>query len=158
VIVGNRLGQIAKEDVDLSRHPVVKVRRQLYHGEERAPKSRAGRRDVPLTPSMRDTLLRLRGKRYGGPTAPVWATQRGRPLDCHNLRTRVLRPVITELDLVDDDGKPWVGFHAFRHICASLLFAAGRDILQVQGWLGHAKPSWTLRSRGTLLLTSPHAG
>jgi integrase len=64
----------------------------------------------------------------------------GQPLDAHNLRTRVLRPVVADL------GLPWVGFHSFRHTCASLLFAHGKDIKQVQTWLRHADPGFTLRT------------
>jgi integrase len=37
-----------------------------------------------------------------------------------------------------------VSFHTFRHTCASLLFDAGRNIKQVQEWLGHADPGFTL--------------
>jgi integrase len=36
-------------------------------------------------------------------------------------------------------------FHTFRHTCASLLFAAGKSPKQVQGWLGHTDPAFTLR-------------
>jgi hypothetical protein len=43
-------------------------------------------------------------------------------------------------------GLPWVSFHAFRHTCASLLFADGKNIKQVQVWLGHADPGFTLRT------------
>jgi Phage integrase family len=39
-----------------------------------------------------------------------------------------------------------VGFHAFRHTCASLLFEAGRNVKQVSAWLGHADPGFTLRT------------
>lgn len=39
-----------------------------------------------------------------------------------------------------------VSFHTFRHTCASLLFDAGRNIKQVQEWLGHADPGFTLRT------------
>jgi integrase len=39
-----------------------------------------------------------------------------------------------------------VTFHTFRHICASLLFEEGRNIKQVQGWLGHADSGLTLRT------------
>ena len=39
---------------------------------------------------------------------------------------------------------PWVGFHSFRHTCATLLFAEGRNVKQVQRWLGHHSPSFTL--------------
>ena len=38
----------------------------------------------------------------------------------------------------------WVGFHTFRHTCASLLFAEGRNAVQVQRWLGHHSPAFTL--------------
>ncbi len=36
--------------------------------------------------------------------------------------------------------------HTFRHTCASLLFAAGRDVKQVSAWLGHADAAFTLRT------------
>jgi integrase len=39
-----------------------------------------------------------------------------------------------------------VGFHTFRHTCASLLFDQGRNVKQVAEWLGHADPSFTLRT------------
>jgi len=32
----------------------------------------------------------------------------------------------------------------FRPTCASLLFDRGRNVVQVQRWLGHHKPSFTL--------------
>jgi hypothetical protein len=38
----------------------------------------------------------------------------------------------------------WVGFHTFRHTCATLLFRNGWNAVQVQRWLGHHKPSFTL--------------
>ncbi len=37
-----------------------------------------------------------------------------------------------------------IGFHTFRHTCASLLFDAGRNIKQIQEWLGHHDPGFTL--------------
>jgi integrase len=39
-----------------------------------------------------------------------------------------------------------VTFHTFRHTCASLLFEQGRNVRQVADWLGHADPSFTLRT------------
>jgi hypothetical protein len=41
---------------------------------------------------------------------------------------------------------PWAGFHTFRHTCASLLFAAGKNVKQVQEWLGHHDAAFTLRT------------
>jgi integrase len=34
--------------------------------------------------------------------------------------------------------------HTLRHTCASILFAEGRNAVQVQRWLGHHSPSFTL--------------
>jgi hypothetical protein len=50
-----------------------------------------------------------------------------------------------------DKPAPWVSFHTFRHTCASLLFAEGKNVKQVQEWLGHADPGFTLRTYGHLL-------
>ena len=36
--------------------------------------------------------------------------------------------------------------HSFRHTCASLLFSQGRNVKQVQRWLGHHSPSFTLET------------
>jgi integrase len=43
-------------------------------------------------------------------------------------------------------GVPWVGFHTFRHTCASVLFDNGKNIKQVSVWLGHDDPAFTLRT------------
>ena len=46
---------------------------------------------------------------------------------------------------------PWVTLHTFRHTCASLLFAppeyggGGKNAKQVQEWLGHHSPAYTLK-------------
>jgi integrase len=36
------------------------------------------------------------------------------------------------------------GFHTFRHTVASRLFEEGRNVVQVQRWLGHHSASFTL--------------
>ena len=50
----------------------------------------------------------------------------------------MLRPACEEA------GVEWAGFHTFRHTVASRLFAHGRNVVQVQRWLGHHSPSFTL--------------
>jgi integrase len=37
-----------------------------------------------------------------------------------------------------------VGFHTFRHTCATRLFNSGLNAKQVQGWLGHHSAAFTL--------------
>lgn len=95
---------------------------------------------------MARTLREMRAKGYEGDGAPVFASKVGTPLSAHNVRHRVLRPTVKAL------GLEWVGFHTFRHTCASVLFQSrdqgggGKDVKQVQEWLGHADPGFTLRT------------
>jgi integrase len=51
---------------------------------------------------------------------------------------RVLKPAARKA------GIPWAGFHTFRHTCATLLFRYGLNAKQVQIWLGHHSPAFTL--------------
>jgi integrase len=60
------------------------------------------------------------------------------PLHGSNLRTRAFKPA------AEAAGVPWAGFHTLRHTCATRLFAEGRNVKQVQLWLGHHAPSFTL--------------
>jgi integrase len=109
---------------------------------------------------MTARLLARRRDHYGGPAGPVFATATGTPLTPSNVYSRVLAPAAIAVGLYvevevapkDDGAEPkmrkrsTVSFHTFRHTCASLLFDAGRNIKQVQEWLGHADPGFTLRT------------
>ena len=119
--------------------PHVHVKRACVRGRMGPPKSRYGRRKVPLG----DTLVeRLRAHRSASEWARdddlVFAATNGRPLDYSNTRRDVLGPTAAEA------GVPWIGMHTFRHTCATRLFADGRNAVQVQRWLGHHSPAFTL--------------
>lgn len=94
---------------------------------------------------MVSTLRTIRAEAYRADDAPVFATRSGTPLNVHNVRHRILQPAVRAL------GLEWVGFHTFRHTCASLLFAGGKDVKQIQQWLGHADPGFTLKTYVHLL-------
>lgn len=121
-------------------YPHVKVRRALVKGRMGAPKSKQGRRDVPLEHSLVLALRELRkGSEWGGgEDQPVFAAGNGSPLNPGNVFGRVLKPTAEEA------GVPWVGLHTFRHTCASMLFDEGRNAKQVQRWLGHHSAAFTL--------------
>jgi integrase len=134
-------------------HPHVEVRRALVKGRIQPPKSRHGRRDVPLDASVvRELRTHLASDESATADAAVFTSAVGGLLDADNLRSRVLKPVAQEI------GAPWIGFHSLRHTCASLLFARGCNAVQVQRWLGHHSPSFTLDTYVHLLderLTDP---
>jgi integrase len=54
--------------------------------------------------------------------------------------SRVLKPAAREAGVGD-----WVGFHTFRHTCATVLFRSGWNAAQVCRRLGHSDPGFTLR-------------
>ncbi len=133
------------QDVDLGRGR-VRVRRRDYRGSVQAPKSRFGRREIPLTPGMAHELWEHR-KALGrsGDNDPVFQTSRGTGVRRENLFRRVLKPAAEEA------GVPWAGFHTLRHTCATLLFRHGANAKQVQLWLGHHSPAFTMATYVHLL-------
>lgn len=126
-------------DLDLGEEPTVHVRRRYFRGQLGQPKSRNSIRKVPLSPSTTEKLRALRDAREGQPPDLVFPSTDGGYLDPHNLRSRVIRPAARAAGI----GR--VSPHMFRHTCASLLFEHGRNIKQVQEWLGHHDASITLR-------------
>ena len=125
------------DDVDFEQRR-LHVRRRLYHGID-APKSRYGRRAIPLSPRMLISLADLRrSSTYHDEGEPVFATRAGTPLDYANLYRRVFKPAARRA------GVPWAGLHTLRHTCATTLFRNGLNAKQVQLWLGHHSPAFTL--------------
>jgi integrase len=119
--------------------PAVQVRRAYVKGTFKPPKSRYGRRAVPIDFALVRALRKARLS--AEPTSErdlVFASERGTPLDYGNLHRRVFKPVAEEA------GVPWAAWHTLRHTCASRLFAQGRNAVQVQRWLGHHSPAFTL--------------
>lgn len=103
------------------------------------PKSKHGKRDIPITLLLAD---KLRTRRVSGEWSEdddlVFSATNGEPLRHGNVRRRVLEPAAEEADL------SWVGFHTFRHTCASILFESGRNPKQISRWLGHHAASFTV--------------
>jgi integrase len=113
----------------------LRVRRRRGEGLVIGPlKSRHSKRDVPVPRDLADRLLALGTTQDG----LVFCSATGSVLDPDNLATRVLAPACAAA------GVAWAGFHTFRHTVASRLFAEGRNVVQVQRWLGHHSPSFTL--------------
>ncbi len=119
--------------------PHVKVRRAYVKGRMGPPKSKHGKRQVPIDlPLVSELRERRKVSEWPGDDDLVFPAANGEPLRQENVRRRVLEPTAQEA------GVPWAAFHAFRHTCATRLFADGRNAVQVQRWLGHHSPAFTL--------------
>lgn len=144
-------------DLDLEGdHPAVHIRRAIVprlgrkDGESpwriKPPKSRYGKRSIPLSrPLIRELRAHHAQTEWPGADDLVFGATNGEPLRNTNMRRRVLIPAARKA------GVPWAGFHALRHTCASLLFAAGRNPKQVQQFLGHHSAAFTLDTYAHLL-------
>lgn len=127
-------------DLELSgSEPSVKIRRAYVRGRFGPPKSKYGKRAIPIDHEL-VSELRARRKAAEWPDDDhlVFPATNGEPLRQENVRRRALNPAAEEA------GVPWAGFHTFRHTCATRLFADGRNAVQVQRWLGHHSPGFTL--------------
>jgi integrase len=138
---GLRIGELLAltwGDVDLGQNR-IHVRRRTYRGKLAPPKSRYGRRTVPVTADLARALWQThRASRYALDADPVFPSTTGGRLDPGNLHGRVLKPAARAAKV------EWVGFHTLRHTCATELFRRGLNAKQVQVWLGHHSPAFTL--------------
>ena len=110
-----------------------------------SPKSRAGRRVVPLTPGI---VRELRRHRLGAPSNEhglVFASSVGTPIDPRNLVTawhRTLRAA----------GVRMLAFHSLRHTAVSLMIAhEGLNPKQLSSVIGHASIQLTYDTYGHLM-------
>ena len=128
----------------------MRVRRRWYRGTFAAPKSRYGRRDVPLPPRLAQDLWNAR-KEAGADDARLVFPAR----TVSHWRSRARIRAIEPPEAAGPLGKP---AHVW-HTCATLLFRAGANAKQVQLWLGHHSPAFTLATYVHLLPSDlPDAG
>jgi integrase len=119
--------------------PHVQVRRSVTKGRVEPPKTRHGRRDVPLHPTLVSALRQRRmDAERPEPDALVFPSRADTFIHVENLRNRVLNPALEEV------GAAWAVLHTFRHTCASILFERGANVVRVSRWLGHGSPAFTL--------------
>jgi len=131
--------------------PEVCVRRAIVKGRVEPPKTKHGRRDVRLPPSLVHKLRsHLAAQGDLDSTAPAFPNGAGEVLCPDNLRRRVLKP------LVEEAGAPWAAFHTFRHTFASIHLREGTNLLQLSRALGHHSAAFTL-TRYTHLLPGDEA-
>ena len=138
--------------VDLDRK-VIEVREALEftkaHGIRfKAPKSKAGRRDITLPDILASALrdyrkaqLELRLKLGAGKLQNddlLFTDIDGGPINPNALS-------VAWLNFAKRIGMPDITFHALRHTHASQLIDQGVDIVTISKRLGHAKPDITLR-------------
>jgi integrase len=151
--LGLRAGELLGlrwESVDLDRGLVVIDRALTWVGSKAmwgSPKSKAGRRVLPLPEPARQALLVVRRRQAENRlrAGAEWKDADGRVVTTATGGVPILNRFKDTLDrLCEQAGVPRLTVHQLRHQCASLLFASGADVKQVQHFLGHSRASVTL--------------
>lgn len=144
--------ELRGKDVDVADGDVIggllRVRRRFYRGRVAPPKA-GSKRDLRLEASRARALRDLATE----PEALVFTSEMGARISSSNLMRRVLKPAAVRAGIGEWVETPkgkrastWVGFHTFRHTCATLkILEEGWALEQVQVFLGHASYQTTAR-------------
>jgi integrase len=148
---GLRIGELAglrRAQVDLEAHTIrvienaVEVHGHLVRG---APKTKAGRRTVPVAPTIAAALEQhLVTYTPPGPEAPVFAGAGGGTLRAAAWRSRFWTPATRAAGLSP------LRVHDMRHTAVALWIAAGANPKQLAAWAGHTSVAVVLDRYGHL--------
>ncbi len=142
---GLRLGELwalCDEDVDLEAG-VIRVERSWDRREGVIePKSRAGRRVVPIVAALRSHLAARKLRRGNG--GALFFGLGSRPFNRDQLVTRAVKAW-------KQAGLAPIGLHEGRHTFASILIAAGVNAKALSTYLGHSSIQITLDRYGHLM-------
>jgi integrase len=127
---------------------LLHVDRRFYRGRVAAPKAGSAR-VLRLEASRARALQAVRGE----PDELLFTGDKGRRIQPSNLMSRVLKPAAVRAGIGEWVKTPkgkraetWVGFHTFRHTCATLaIVEEGWSLEQVQVFLGHSSRMTTDR-------------
>jgi integrase len=97
-----------------------------------APKTKHGRRLVPMRPVLRGLLEQHQRRATPNPHNLVFANQAGEPLDATNVINRVYLPG------VKGAGLRRIRFHDLRHTFVTYCAGAGVPLAKVGDWVGHS--------------------
>jgi integrase len=148
-------GALLERDVDLANG-------RFMVGQD---KTDAGVREVDMLPLLREILIEYKAQKIeeglpSGPDDPLLITVTGKPRDRHNVRQRVVIPVVAKAEelLAERGGQPLpqgISPHKLRHTFASVLIAIGKDPAFGMHQLGHTDPAFTLRVYAHMMRRSP---
>jgi len=125
------------QDIDFGRRRVL-VRRSLSRGQMGAPKTRHGRRDVPISQGLARSLWNERKERSVVDNDAFLFPGRANGFLDRGTVFRAVKAAATRA------GVPWCGLHTLRHTAATILFRQGWNAVQVQKFMGHHSPAFTL--------------
>jgi integrase len=136
--------------VDFDKKTIIVRQRADEWGTIAMPKSHAGQREIPMSPTVFNTLREWRLACPKGELDLVFPNTSGKVQPLSNIAHRVWRPLQRQAGLADDNGAPLFNFHALRHFAASLWIELGFSPKRLQALLGHSSVQMTFDRYGHL--------
>jgi integrase len=138
------------EHVDFDRRIISVRQRADRYNQIGKPKSRAGRRDIPMAPMVHKVLCDWKIRCPVGSLNLVFSNGKGNVEGHANIYHRIFKPLMIECEITKTDGKPKFGIHALRHAAASLFIEQGWPPKKIQVILGHSSINMTFDVYGHL--------
>jgi integrase len=138
-------------DVDLDAGVIHVRQRADFWGSMGPPKSKAGKRDIPLAPIVVNALRQWKDDCPKGERDLVFPNGAGNAEGLTNLWKRFWRPLQLECGLTNESGEARYGFHCLRHAAASLFIQyLGWTPKRLQTVMGHSSVRMTFDLYGHL--------
>jgi integrase len=136
--------------VDFERRTITVRQRADEWGTIGMPKSAAGQREIPMSPTVLNTLREWQLDCPNGELDLVFPNTVGGVQPLSNIADRIWRPLQRKAGLVDAEGDPLFNFHTLRHFAASLWIELGFTPKRLQSMLGHSSVQMTFDRYGHL--------
>lgn len=153
IFTGMRISELRGmtwEVVDFRRKVIRVFQRADEYCEIGLPKSRAGAREIPMTPMVFNSLQDWEARCPRSEQGLVFPNTVGKVQNYSYIYNRVFKPMLIENGIVDGEGDAKFGIHAFRHSVASLFIEQGWNPKKIQTLLGHASITLTMDVYGHL--------
>ena len=115
------------------------------------PKSKAGQRDIPMSPMVVNALREWKLRCPKSALDLVFCNGVGKPEYHTNIAYRGFYKLQTDVGMVDEHGKPKYGLHSLRHFAASYWIEQRILPKKIQSHLGHSSIKMTYDVYGHLL-------
>lgn len=147
-------------DVTFGKAPAISIDKRRRGKDIAAPKTKRGRRVVPISRRLAERLQEVRDYRGAGDDEPIFLSSEGSPLTYSNFMRRDYRPVVQALNEQRPPSKQMPeGLHAYRHAAATrLLEQQGLSVAMVSRIIGHSSTSFTADVYGHLEIANVISG
>ncbi len=144
-------------DVDFDEREIRVRQRADKYNVLGPPKSKTGRRVIPMTPMVANSLREWKLACPKGEANLVFPTSRGNVENNANIWNRGMVPLERKCGFIGaGTTKPKYGLHALRHFYASWIIEQGFSPKKCQTLLGHSSIQMTFDTYGHLFPDAEH--